>query len=171
MNKKLLTILEGCAVIALGVLMAIFGGQKVLDVYFGVLFVVAGAGLTAFSIATLVKTKLLPFGAVFGASASILIGTFLLASYYSFANLVYTIVLLIIAAGMALVLYGIYTIVKFSVVYGIGQLVIGAAAAALGFCYIYIASFYKWFWIIIGILVAVYGVVTIVGAILKKEDK
>lgn len=171
MSKKLLTILEGAAVIALGILMAIFGGQAVLDVYFGVLFVIAGVGLIVFSITTLVKTKLLPFGAVFGACAATIIGSFLLANYYSFGYLVYTLVLLIIAAGFALALYGIYTIVKLSVVYGVGQIVIGAAAATLGFCYLFVAGFYTWFWIIVGVLVAVYGLVVILGALFnKKED-
>ena len=65
MSKKVLGIIEGAVVIALGVLIAIFGGQRVMDIYFGVLFVIAGAILLAFGIATLIKTKLLSFGITF----------------------------------------------------------------------------------------------------------
>lgn len=169
-NQKLFTIIEGAAVIALGVLVAIFGGQTVMDIYFGVLFVILGVGLAIFAIATLVKTKLLNFGVVFLACAAALIGVFLLIKQYSFAYLVYTLILLIIAAGSALVFYGIYTMIKFSVFYGIGQLVVGAAAIALGACYLTIPEFYKWFWIIVGVLVAAYGVLVIVGAFLNKKE-
>ena len=171
MNKKLLGILEGAAAIVLGVLVAIFGGQAVLDVYFGVLFVIAAAGILAFAIVGLVRTKILLFPALFVGIALGLIGSFMLANYYSFGYLVYTLVLLVIAAGFALVFYGIYTLVKFNVFYGIGQIVIGGALSTLGFCYIFVGGFYKWFWVIVGVLIAVYGLVYAIAAILNKTDK
>ena len=171
MNKKLLGILEGAAAIVLGVLVAIFGGQAVLDVYFGVLFVIAAAGILAFAIVGLVRTKILLFPALFVGISLGLIGSFMLANYYSFGYLVYTLVLLVIAAGFALVFYGIYTLVKFNVFYGIGQIVIGGALSALGFCYIFVAGFYQWFWVIVGVLIAVYGLVYAIAALLNKTDK
>lgn len=171
MSKKLLGIIEGAVTIVLGVLIAIFGGQEVMDIYFGVLFVVAGAILLAFAIVTLVKTKLLAFGVVFGAFAALLFGSFLLAKQLSFGYLVYLLVLLIIAGGAALVFYGVYTIIKLSVFYGIGQIVVGAAASTLGLCYLYVDGFAKVFWIVVGILVAVYGVFMVVTAILDKSAK
>lgn len=171
MNKKLLGIIEGAVTIVLGVLIAVFGGQEVMDIYFGVLFVIAGAALLAFAIVGLVRTKILSFGITFGALAALLLGSFLLARQLSMGYLVYILALLIIAAGGALIFYGVYTIIKLSVFYGIGQIVVGAAAATLAICYLYVDGFYKVFWIIIGVLVAVYGVFMIVSALLNKEDK
>ena len=55
MSKKLVTIIEGALVIALGVLIAVFGGVKTLSTYFGVLFIIAGAGLLAFDVAVLCR--------------------------------------------------------------------------------------------------------------------
>ena len=170
MSQKLLNIIEGALVVALGVLIAIFGGQEVMDIYFGVMFIIAGAGLLAFAIVGLVKTNILSFAVTFFAFAALLLGTFLVARYYSFGYLVYTLILLIIAAGGALIFKGVYTIVKYSVVYGIGQIVIGAAAITLGVLYLTVPEFYTVFWIVVGVLVALYGTFMIVGAILAKQD-
>ena len=171
MSKKLLTILEGAATVVLGVLVAIFGGQEVMDIYFGVLFIVAGAGLLAFSIVGLVRTKVLAFPLLFASFAALLLGSFLLARYYSFGYFVYTLILLIIAAGGALVFYGVYTAVKFNVFYGVGQAVVGAAVATLGILYLSIPEFYKVFWIIVGVIVALYGIAIIVSAFLSNCEK
>ena len=170
MSKKVLGIIEGAVIIVLGVLIAIFGGQAVLDIYFGVLFVIAGAALLALSIGILAKTKLLNFGLLFLSFAALIIGSFLLAKYYSIDYIIYTLVLLIIAAGAALVFFGVYSITKRLVFTGIGQIVIGAAAITVGFLYIFVPEFIKWFWIIVGVLVAVYGVIFLLSAIFKKED-
>lgn len=171
MNKKLLAVIEGALVVALGVLIAVFGGQDVMDIYFGVVFIIAGAGLLTFAIVGLVKTKILSFAITFFAFAALLLGTFLVARYYSFGYLVYTLILLIIAAGGALIFKGVYTIVKYSVIYGIGQIVVGAAAIVLGILYLTVPEFYAVFWIIVGILVAIYGLVMIIGALVSKENK
>lgn len=170
MEKKLLAICEGALAIVIGVLMACFGGQTVLDIYFGVLLVVAGALFLILSIVGLVKTKVLAFGSVFAALAGLLIGSFLIARYYSFDRFIEAFILIMIAAGAALVLYGIYTIFKQGLFAGLGQIVIGGGVFALGFCYIYIPSFYKVFWIIIGVLVAVYGLFFLLNALLSKEE-
>lgn len=171
MSKKVFGIIEGAAIIALGVLIAIFGGQTVLDIYFGVLFIVAAAALITFGIYVLAKTHLVNYVLVLGAMAALLFGAFLLAGRYSFGYLTYTAVLLLIAAGAALILYGVYTIVKFNIFYGIGQIFVGAAAMTLGFCYIFIPEFQFYFWIVVGVLVAVYGLIYMLAAIFMKADK
>ncbi len=169
MNKKLLGILEGAIAIVLGVLIAIFGGQAVLDIYFGVLFVIAGAALLAVVITALVRTKLLSFGLLFASFASLVIGICLLVSYYSIGYLIYTLVLLIIAFGGALIFFGVYSITKKLMFTGIGQIVVGAAAITVGILYILLPEFRTAFWIIVGVLVAVYGVLLLVSALVSKE--
>lgn len=171
MNKKLLGILEGTATIALGVLVAIFGGQTVLDIYFGVLFIVAGATFLTFAIVGLTRTGILRFLLVFLAFAFLTVGIVLVIRHYSLGELVRLLVYLLIAAGGALIAYGAYTIVKFNVFYGVGQIVIGAAAITVAVLYLTIPEFYTWFWIIVGVLVAIYGVVLLVMAILSKDEK
>ena len=169
MNKKVLGILEGAVIIALGVLIAVFGGQAVLDIYFVILFLIAGVSLLVVACVGLAKTKELSFGLLFLAFAGLVLGTFLLAKYYSFAYLVYTLVLLVIAAGAALIFYGVYYITKKNTFTGVGQVVIGALAITFGTLYIFVPEFQKWFWIVIGVLVAVYGVFYIVNAAMSKN--
>ena len=171
MNKKIMTILQGAGLIVLGILLACFGGQAVLDTYFGIIFLITGIALCAFCVLALIKTKSLLFGFLFGAVAFTLLGIFLLAKKYTFNYFVYTIIILIIAGGIALTLYGIYTIAKFSLFYGIGQIVVGAVAAVLGFLYIFNADFYKVFWIIVGVLVALYGLFYLIGAFVGKKEE
>ena len=55
MNKKTVAILEGIGTIVLGVLIAVFGGLAVLDIYFGIIFLVAGAALLIFHFVEVAK--------------------------------------------------------------------------------------------------------------------
>ena len=170
MNKKLLGIIEGALVIALGVLIAIFGGQAVLDIYFGILFIIAGVALLVIVITALVKTKLLNFGLTFLSFAALVVGSFLVSSLYSFGAFVALLILLVIAAGGALIFHGAYSIGKKRPFYGIGEIVVGAAAITVGILYIFVPEFVKVFWIIVGILVALYGVLLIINAAMSKEE-
>ena len=169
-NKKLLNISEGIGTIILGILLAAFGGQTVLDTYFGVLFIFAGAAFLCFTIISLVKTGVLLFAPTFITVVGIILGSFILANYYSFGYFVYTIVLILIALGFALAFYGVYTIVRFSIFYGIGQIVAGALLAVLAFCYIFIPEFYQAFWIIVGIVVAIYGAFFLIVSIIDAAE-
>ena len=171
MSKKLLTIIEGACVIALGVLIAVFGGVQTLSTYFGVLFIIAGAGLLAFDVALLCRTKLLNFGLTFLGGATLALGIGLLLHNDLFAVVVYVIMLFAIAGGCALVAYGIWSIVRKLVFTGIGQIVIGAALATLASVYLKVPSFQEIFWIIAGVLVAVYGLLVLLGALFSKEAK
>ena len=171
MNKTLIGVLEGIVAIVVGVLVAIFGGQAVLDIYFGVLFLIAGVILMIFAITILAKTKLLNFVLVFLSFVGLVIGSFLLAKYYSVGYLVYTLVLLIIAAGGALIFHGVYAITKKLVFAGIGEIVVGAASITVGILYIFVPEFHVAFWIVVGVLVALYGVIILVTALLNKNNK
>ena len=171
MSKKLVTIIEGALVIALGVLIAVFGGVKTLSTYFGVLFIIAGAGLLAFDVAVLCRTKVLNFGLTFLGGAALALGIGLLLHEELFGVFVYVIMLLAIAAGGALVAYGVYSIVKKYVFQGVGQIVLGAALVALAIVYLKVDGFAQYFWIIVGVLVAVYGLVVLLGALFGKEAK
>lgn len=169
MSKKVLNIIEGAAIVVLGVLVAVFGGIQTLSTYFGILFIIAAAGILALGIVALVKTKITTYPVIFFAAALLTIGVVLLIHAEYFDLLIRFVAYLLFAAGCALVVYGVYTIVKFSVFYGIGQIVVGASVAALALCYLLIPAFAVVFWIVVGILIGVYGILFIVAAILDKE--
>lgn len=169
-NKKLLTIVEGAITIVLGVLIAVFG-TRTLDLYFGILFVIGAAFFLTIALVSLIKTKLLPFGSLLAFSALLTFGVVLLLGQLSFGFVVYLIVLFVIAAGGALALYGIYTLIADNLVYGIGQIVLGGLAITMGILYLTVPEFHVAFWIIVGVLVAVYGVLVIVSAFTGKKSK
>ena len=167
-NKKLYAILESVAVIALGVLLAIFGFRTV-DLYFGILFIIAAVGFLAIVVAYLVKSKELPFGALLGFTTSLVFGVLILLNRFSLGYLFYILVLMFIALGGALLIYGIFTMTRGFVVYGVGQLTIGVLFLVSGILYLTVPEFGTAFWIVVGILVALYGVLLLVEAIAGKK--
>ena len=171
MSNKLITIIQGAIAVTLGILIAVFGGVETLGTYFGVLFIIAGIFALALAFTVLARTKVLGYGGLFIGGAFLALGTALLAHPELFAFIVYVVVLLVIAAGSALVVYGVFTIVKRSLFYGIGQIVVGAIAVTLAILFLEVSGFQTVFWIIVGVLVALYGVCMIVVAFLDKEDK
>lgn len=172
MKEKLFQILEGIIIIALGIIIAVCGGGEALDIYFGIIALVGGVALTALNIAMLVKTKALDFGALFLGTALIVVGISLFTDFLTFAALINLVVLLVLGLGIALVLYGIYTmLVLKGLVIGVGQMLIGVVIAVLAILFLCVADFRTVFWIIVGIVVAVYGVLVIVSAFLPKKAK
>ena len=170
-NKKLYAVIEALALIVLGVLIAAFGGQSVIDTYFAIVLVAGGAFVLALCIYDLAKTKVMLFAPLFLGVAALLIGIFILAKYYSFGYFLYTLILLIIAGGIALIFYGIYTISKKATLYGVIQIIVGSVVATLGFLYIFVAKFQSAFWIVAGIVLALYGVFYLVETLFDKRRK
>ena len=169
MSKKALNILEGIGTIVLGVLIAVFGGLAVLDIYFGILFLVAGVALLVFHVVEVSKTKTFLFTIVFLGFALALIGTFLLAGLLSFGLFIQLFVILLIAAGAALVVLGCSYLVRKNTFYGVGQIVIGLLAITFGILYLTVPEFRVAFWIVVGVMVAVYGVLLLAYALTEKK--
>ena len=172
MKEKLLQIIEGIIIIALGVVIAVCGGGTALDIYFGIVCLVGGVALAILSIVTLVKAKVLDFGATFLGCALLVVGIALFTDFLSFAALINLVVLLIMGLGVALVLYGLYSmILKKDMLAGICQIIIGAATIVLSILFLTVADFRTIFWIIVGVVVAVYGVLVIISALISKKKK
>ncbi len=167
-NKKIITVFEGLATVVLGVLIAIFGTQT-LATYFGILFLVSGAGFLVVSITGLAKLKTLVFGAVLAFTTLVLFGVLLLIHPELLEFFIVLFVYFIIALGGALFLHGIYFMIKHNVIYGIGQMTLGAIAVVLGVLYLTIAGFRAAFWVVIGVVVALYGVLLVVDGLSKKD--
>ena len=172
MKEKILQIIEGLIIIALGVIIAVFGGGTALDIYFGIVALVGGVALAVLNIVTLVKAKVLDFGATFLGCALLVVGIALFTPFLSFAALINLVVLLFMGLGVALVLYGLYSmLLKKDVLAGICQIIIGVAAIVLSILYLAVEEFRTIFWIIVGVVVAVYGVLFIITALLPKKNK
>ena len=171
-DSKAFRIFEGLATVAIGVLVAIFGIQAVIDIYFGVLFIVSGVLFLTFAAVALAKTKLLSFGELLAGSVFLTIGIALLAKFISFGLLIRLFVLFVIGAGFALFLYGLYVMIKIHVGYGLGQLALGAVAMTIGILYLTIPGFDHAFWIVIGVLIGLYGLLLFFSALFgKNSDK
>lgn len=167
-SKKLFGIIEGVIIIALGVLVAIFG-TGMLALYFGILFVVAAATFLVIGLVEIIKLKRLSFTSCLGFAACLVLGVTILINYLDFNFIVKVVALLIVAAGGALVFFGIYTAITFNVFYGVGQIVLGVLAATMGILYITVPPFRTAFWIVVGILIALYGVVYLIEVIAGKK--
>lgn len=167
-KEKLTQVLVGAILVALGVLVAIFGTEA-FDLYFGIIATAAGAVLLAYAIFLLTKKQVLAPSAFILPAILLTIGITLLVGTIGFGALVGFIVVLILGLGAGLVLYGIYLIAKKATLNGAINLVIGVVAVTLSILYLTVPEFAKAFWIIVGIVIALYGVLEIVSAFLEKK--
>jgi len=168
-KKKVYAIIEALGLIVLGVLIAAFGGKTVLNTYFAIILIAGGAFVLCICLYDLIKTKLMLFAPLFLGTAALLLGIFILIDKYTVSWVLDTLVLLVLAGGIALIFYGIYTISKRATLYGVVQIVVGTVVATLGFLYIFAPKFQTVFWIVAGILVALYGVFYLVETLFDKK--
>ena len=170
-KQKIITIIEGAIIIALGVLVAIFGPAPVLDTYVGIVSIVFGAALLIASIIGYAQTKLLGLPGLVLACVAISLGIGLLLNEngislgFIFPILVYA----LLGLGVALIIYGAFLLGKKFLFTGIGQVVIGVLLVVFSLLYILVPDFRNAFWIIVGILIALYGVFFIISAFLVKK--
>ena len=171
MKEKYIRIIAAVILIAMGVIVAVCGAGAALDLYFGIGCLVTGAVLVVLNIVGLAKNKQVTFAQLFTSTCFVVIGISLLFTHYvSFQMLVNLFVLLVLGLGVALMLYGIFTIVlSKKLPYGIVQLVLGLALVVLTIVYLNVADFRRVFWIIAGIVIAVYGALELVLALTSKK--
>lgn len=171
-ENKLTHALEGILIIVLGVLIAVIGINTTLNIYFGVLFTIVGAGAAIFGCILMVRKVPLLFP-IFGLSGvSIALGVSLFTGYVSLAVLIPILIIASLGLGAALVAYGIYSAFRRSGFYGLGQIVVGAGIVALAACYINFPGFQTVFWIVVGVLVAAYGAFFLIASlILDSKEK
>ena len=173
MKEKYIRIIAAVILIAMGVIVAVCGAGTALDLYFGIGCLVTGAVLVILNVVGLARNKQVTFAQLFTSTCFIVIGISLLFTHYiSFGMLVNLFVLLVLGLGVALMLYGIFTIVLAKKIpYGVVQLVLGALLVTLTIVYLNVAEFQKVFWIIVGIVIAVYGVLELILALTTKKKK
>ena len=64
---------------------------------------------------------------------------------------------------------GEFNMARISTFYGVGQMVIGLLAITFGVLYLTVPQFQVAFWIVVGVMVAVYGVLLTASALASKK--
>lgn len=169
MSNKLATILTGVLCIALGIIIAVSGGGTALNVYIAIVCLVGGIGLLAFSCYALAKKLPVPVGSLLLAGILITIAIAIFIEKISFAALIGILIYALMGLGFGLIVVGLFTIVRHSLVYGIGQMVIGGLFVLFTALFLGIPEFAQAFWIIVGIIVIVYGVLVLITAFIKPK--
>ena len=170
-QEQISKILEGVVIAVLGILIAIYGAGAVIDIYFGIAGIITGTVLLLFCGFLIAKKQPLPFLLLFLGAFCITVSVALFIKEVSVAFLIQFGVLAILALGCAAVVYGVYLIAKKQTPLGIANSVFGAVCIVLSALYLAIADFRTAFWIVVGVLMAVYGVLGIVFAILNNKKK
>ena len=171
MKEKLAGILEAIVIIAFGIIIAVFGGGTALDLYFAIIALVAGAVLLVVNVYTLIKAKELAFALTFLSCALIVVGVAILAQKLSFGVLIPLMAFLLLGLGIALVLYGLFVALRNDLFYGVGQMVVGAVLAILVIIFLTVPEFAHAFWIIVGVVLAIYGVLLLIFTLMGKSEK
>lgn len=168
-KEKLSQVLSGVILVVLGILIAIFGAANVLDTYFGIIACVAGALLLCYAIYLLVKKQAVVPSTFILPCVLLAVGICLFTPWLSVGFVFDFLAVIAIGAGAGLIFFGAYLIAKKNVFGGILNIAVGAVVLTLAVLYKAVPEFAKAFWIIIGVLVAVYGVLMIVSAFLGKK--
>ena len=167
-KETLFQVLSGAILVALGVLIAIFQ-IGALDLYFGIIAIIGGALLLVFSCYLVAKKKPLNTSNAILACVLLALGITLVIHFVSFGALIPLVLTLMIGGGAGLVLVGAYLLGKKDTLGGLTNIIVGVAAITLAVLYIAVEEFRDAFWIIVGVLVAIYGVLEILRAFVSKK--
>lgn len=172
MKEKYVRIIAAIVIIATGVMIAICGAGSTLDLYLGITAVVAGVVLTVLNFAMALTSKKMSFPLLFVSVSLIAIGISFFTHYISFAVLINVLVLATLGLGIALMAFGLFTMIATKKIpYGAVMMVLGAAVIAVVIVYLNVPEFRQAFWIITGVIVAVYGAIELVFALIPPKDK
>ena len=167
-KDKLSKVLTCLVLMALGILIAIFG-TGAIDVYLGIVACVSGTAIlidTIFLISRKEKMVATPFILAF---VLLTIGVTLFTHYISFAALVNFLVVIVLGTGVALICYGLYLAANKQPQSGLLNMVMGVVSLVLSILYIAVPEFRKLFWIIAGVVIAVYGLLGLVLTLTEKK--
>ena len=167
-KEKLTQILSGIILVVLGILVAIFG-TGAFDLYFGIVAVASGAVLLAYVIYLLSKKQQLAPSFFVIPAVLLTVGICLLVNVIGFGALVKFLVVLILGLGGGILFYGIYLLCKKDKFSGLLNLIIGIAIITVSILYLTVPEFETAFWVIVGCVIAVYGVLEIVSAFVEKK--
>ena len=169
MNNKVAKILEGAVILALGILIAVNGIGSVVDIYFGIVALVGGIALLLLAIIGLSQKNALSVGDLILGSILVTVGVCLFTPWLTFAELINLFIIVILGLGIGLTITGIIFIAKKALFTGLGEVLVGVLMIVFAIIYKVNPDFRQAFWIIIGILVAIYGVLVIIDGLISKK--
>ena len=169
MDRKITNVLRGAFIVVLGVLVAVCGAGTAMNTYFGVVAVIAGALMLIASVIAIAKRLPMPVGFLIGGSVLVTIAIALFAGALDLGVLIQAMVFVLLGAGVGFVLLGIYTIIKSSMIYGLGEIVLGGLMILFTALYLGIPEFRNAFWIVVGIVMIIFGVLAIIAALMDKK--
>ena len=169
MDRKITNVLRGAFIVVLGVLVAVCGAGTAMNTYFGVVAVIAGALMLLASVIAIAKRLPMPVGFLIGGSVLVTIAIALFAGALDLGVLIQAMVFVLLGAGVGFVLLGIYTIIKSSMIYGLGEIVLGGLMILFTALYLGIPEFRNAFWIVVGIVMIIFGVLAIIAALMDKK--
>ena len=169
MDSRVIRILEGAILVALGIIIAICGIDTAVDIYFGIILTVAGLALLVLGFVGFTKKDPTCLSDVILGSILLTIGICLFTPWLSFAGLVAILVIALMGLGVGLIITGALCVSKKLLFNGIGQIVVGVLMVTFVIIYKINPDFERAFWIIIGILVAIYGALVIATALISKK--
>ena len=170
MDNKIANVFRGAFIIVLGVLMAVCGVGTAVDTYFGVVAIVAGVLLLGLGVYTAAKKQPLAIGAILLGAILTTIAVAVFMSKLSFAVLVTLFIYVIMGLGFGLALLGIFSLARRQVLAGVVEIVVGGLLVLFTALYLGIPDFQKAFWIIVGIIMIVFGVAIIVFTLVDKKS-
>lgn len=171
MKEKYAKIIAPIVIIVVGIIIAVCGAGA-LDLYFGIGALAAGIILAIVNIVTIAKDKTVAFSTLFFSTAFIVVGIAFLIHQLSFGPLVTLVAYLILGLGAALVLYGLLTILLAKkTAFGLVQAIFGLVIIALVIVFLNVPEFAKAFWIVTGILIALYGAFELALVLTNKKGK
>ena len=171
-NKEMMTkLITGIVLLLVGILIAIFGGNAMLDLYFGIYALAAAIAFLGIAIYQMVKKLDVEFLYIILGGVLAAIGIGLFTDWLSVSVIINFLVLAVMGAGVGLIGIGIYHLIKKNTWLGILNLVIGVAIALIATLYICVDGFRTFFWIIVGALVGLYGLLQIILVIVDLNKK
>ena len=171
MNNKLASVLRGVLVVVLGILIAVCGIGTTINLYFGVVSIIAGVLLLLLAFYCTAKRLPLALEGFLLGPILITVAIAIFMEKLSFGVLVGLLIFVLMGLGFGLILLGVVSLVRKSLFYGVGEIVIGALLVLFTALYLGIPDFATAFWIIVGILIALLGVAIIVFAFIDKPKK
>lgn len=168
-NKDLSKLIQGMIAVVVGVLIAVLGIGAVMNTYLAIVCLVTGSILVLLTGYVVFNKGPLPLGSLILGGVLISIGVGVFTNFVDFNMLINIIVISLFGVGGALVIFGCYICAKTNLPVGVSFILVGGGLIAMAACYIAFPDFQKVFWIIVGILIAVYGGLNIILAVTEKK--
>lgn len=171
MNNKITLVIEGLIFAVIGALISIFGPTEVIDKTTAIIALILGSVLVLLALVFTFQKKEVDISSTILGAVLIFIGAFLLTPWLTFGVLINFLVIVLMGLGAGLILVGLIALAKKATTLGIVQIIIGALLVVFTGLYLGVDGFRNAFWIIIGIVIAIYGALLVVDALISNKPK